>query len=435
MKCLPCLTAFLLIAAWLSCHKKSDSHFGPPPVITAISPDSGHFATVLSISGKYLDSLTGGNTIVLIDSVPATILYESSDSLVVSVPVTHTGRVVVKTASGSATGPVFTYLPDILVSGYESGLSSGPLYTKALYWVNGMPIFLTDYGTGSVASCIASSGNDIYVGGWEGYGQYQVAEIWKNGVAAALTSQSQTAEVNALAISGNDVYAAGFVNTGGNNMAAYWKNGVLTTLTDGTVSGCATSIAISGSNVYIAGYLTNAFQTKSQALLWKNGQLTPLTDTTIDARANSVVVSGTNVYVGGYENSMPGYPNFSVAAYWANGTPVLLSIPNAYDEVVNSIALYGYNLFMTGTSTTSYTGITTYNISTWSSGPGFPAPPFTGGLGWAIAVDSPDVYVAGQLQDGYNSYKAHYWKNGSDSVLDKWTSGVQSNSTGIYIRH
>jgi hypothetical protein len=81
MKYFPYLTAFFLIAACLSCHKKNDFPFGPPPVITAISPDSGHFATVLSISGNHFDTASSGNT-VLIDSVPATILYASSDSLV-----------------------------------------------------------------------------------------------------------------------------------------------------------------------------------------------------------------------------------------------------------------------------------------------------------------------------------------------------------------
>jgi hypothetical protein len=343
------------------------------------------------------------------------------------VPITHTGHVVVKTSAGSATGPIFTYLTDILVSGYESGLSAGPNYTQALYWANGVAIFLPDYGTGSVASCIAASGNDIYVGGWEGYGRYQIAEIWKNGVATALNAVPQSANVNALAFSGNDIYAVGFVNNGGNNIAAYWKNGVLTTLTDSTVSANATSIAISGNNTYIAGYFTNAFQTKSQALLWTNGQLTPLSDTTIDARANSVVVSGNNVFVGGYENDMPGYPNFSVAAYWANGTPVLLPLQNSYYEAVNSIALSGSNLLMTGTAD--------YNIITWSSGPVFAGPPFTSGMGSAIALDSPDVYVAGQLEDGINSYKAHYWKNGTDSLLDQWAPGVQSNASGIYIRN
>jgi len=430
MKYYPWLIAFFLIAG-NSCHKKNDFPFGPPPVITAISPDSGHFSTVLSISGNHFDSVSSGNT-VLIDTVPATILYASSDSLVVRVPFTQTGHVVVKTAAGTATGPIFTYLTDVLVAGFVSGLTSGSTYTKALYWANGVPVLLPDNETGSVASCIAASGNDVYVGGWEGYGRYQIAEIWKNGVATALSAVPQSANVNALAFSGNDIYAVGFVNNGDNNIAAYWKNGVLTTLTDGTMSANATSIAISGSNTYIAGYLTNAFQTKSQALLWKNGQVTPLTDTTIDARANSVVVSGNDVFVGGYENDMPGYPNFSVAAYWANGTPVLLPLPNTYDEVVNSIALSGYNLFMTGNSVNSYTGS---DVSTWSSGPAFAGPPYTEGYGWAIVVDSPDVYVAGQLEDGYNSYKAHYWKNGMDSLLDQWAPAVQSDASGIYIRH
>jgi hypothetical protein len=84
---------------------------------------------------------------------------------------------------------------------------------------------------------------------------------------------------------------------------------------------------------------------------------------------------------------------------------------------------------------TSPSGLTIYNISTWSSGPAFAGPPYTAGTGSAIAVDSPDVYVAGQMEASYNSYKAHYWKNGTDSLQDQWAPAVQSNATGIYIRH
>jgi hypothetical protein len=429
MKCFPWLSVLFLIVCF-SCHKKNDYPYGPPAVITSISPDSGHFATVLRISGNHFDSAISGNT-VLIDSVPATILYAGSDSLVVSVPTTHTGHVVVKTAAGSATGPVFTYLVDVLVSGFKYDFTNGSSYSTALYWDNGAPVLLTDGLENAGATCIGASGNDIYAGGFEYGGLYRIAKIWKNGVATALNSQLQNAQVNALFVSGKDIYAAGFINTGAKDMAAYWKNGALTTLTDGTASAYATSIVISGRNIYIAGYLTNATQTVSQALIWNNGQLIPLTDSTMDAKANSIAGSGNDVYVGGYLRYLNGRLSASTPVYWKNGTPTYLSPSDNYGDV-NSIAMSGYYLFMTG-SLTDYSGTST--LTTWSSGPVFLGPPLNiAGEGSAIVVDSTDVYVTGELLDGYY-HKAHYWKNQTDSLLDKGVPTIDSYTTGLYIRH
>jgi hypothetical protein len=135
---------------------------------------------VLTLTGKYFDSVASGNT-VLIDSVPAIVLYASEDSLVVSVPSTYTGHVIVKTLAGSATGPIFTYTSDVLVSGVKYDFTYGPSYATALYWDNGILVVLTDGGENAAANCITASDIDVYVGGHEYYGEYRIAKIWKSG--------------------------------------------------------------------------------------------------------------------------------------------------------------------------------------------------------------------------------------------------------------
>lgn len=83
--------------------------FPPPPRITSINPTSGNEGTLVTITGTNFDA-TPENNIVLFEGVPATVVSASATSLVVSVP---TGGgiapVSVKTNSGTASGPNFTY--------------------------------------------------------------------------------------------------------------------------------------------------------------------------------------------------------------------------------------------------------------------------------------------------------------------------------------
>ena len=126
---LPVLALFALFA-FFACTKKNGSSNGPAPVIGTIFPDSGHYATVLTIIGSHFSLVAAENT-VLIDSVRATVLHATSDSLVVSVPSAGTGHVVVVTDAGSTMGPLFTYLTDIVVSGRQTANKSsiaGPPY-------------------------------------------------------------------------------------------------------------------------------------------------------------------------------------------------------------------------------------------------------------------------------------------------------------------
>jgi len=47
----------LLILIFLSCHKSNSSSNGIPPIIHSISPDTGHFSTILTIIGAHFDTV------------------------------------------------------------------------------------------------------------------------------------------------------------------------------------------------------------------------------------------------------------------------------------------------------------------------------------------------------------------------------------------
>jgi len=430
MKPLYLLTILIPVGSligFLSCHKK-DYPYGPPPEITAIGPDSGHFSTVLTLTGRDFNSVASGNT-VLIDSVPATVLYASTDSLVVSVPTTHTGNVIVKTLAGSSTGPVFKYLADVFVCGNRTDFTYGSSYQTALYWENGTPVQLTNGSSNAGACCIVAPADDIYVGGYEYSGGSEIATIWKNGVATTLNSPSQNGEVDALAVSGSDIYAAGFLRKGGNTVAALWKNGNLTLLADSTGNTDVTGIVIAGGSIYLSGYKTDATQTQSQALLWQNGQIIRLTDTTDNARANCVAISGNDIYAGGFESlAAMGFAN-DYPTYWKNGTP-FFQTGTSYGYV-NSIALSNNVVYMVGYDLPEYSS---YAMAYWTSAPVFVGLPSASGVASAIVIDSTDIYIAGEeLNGGY--YKAHYWKNGADSLLDKSSSTVSTATFGLFVRH
>jgi Family of unknown function (DUF6340)/IPT/TIG domain len=196
---IPIITIWIMaMLSSLACRKNS---VGSAGVIRSVSPDGGHFSSVVTIRGEGFDSING---YVTVDGVMAPITQISSTSITLTVPTTHTGPVVVKrTTGGSTTGPTFTYVDDVLVAGSLFGYSYYPVY-----WDNGVPFqLLTSVGgANSTATGITSSGNDIYVCGYLYYGVNPVAELWKNGTEQTLTSTTQYAEAQAIQVSGQHVF-------------------------------------------------------------------------------------------------------------------------------------------------------------------------------------------------------------------------------------
>ena len=116
--------------------------------------------------------------------------------------------------------------------------------------------------------------------------------------------------VFSVVVSGNDVYVAGTWGVRWSQTAIYWKNGNLVNLSDlnpnavdtGTT---ANSIAVSGNDIYVAGskfrYDTTNYLSNSIAQYWKNGTPVILTDVSHLGYATSIAVAGNDVYVAGIE--------------------------------------------------------------------------------------------------------------------------------------
>ena len=143
----------------------------------------------------------------------------------------------------SSTGGTVTSRPNttgIYVSGsdvYVSGTLSG---SRALYWKNGAPIFLTGAGTlGAAAQSILVAGSDVYAAGYVDSAGSSYAVIWKNGASTTLSANPSTA--NGIAVSGDSVYVAGSENVNGKSYATVWANGQATHLGAG---GAAWAIAV-----------------------------------------------------------------------------------------------------------------------------------------------------------------------------------------------
>jgi len=71
-----------------------------------------------------------------------------------------------------------------------------------------------------------------------------VAKYWKNGIAMNLSNGSTSAHASCIAVSGNDIYVAGYESNASNDIATYWKNGIPVFLTEGSKTAGAGSIFI-----------------------------------------------------------------------------------------------------------------------------------------------------------------------------------------------
>lgn len=129
------LTILLFASAFLfsveSCTKSS---YNPPtttpPVILSISPDSGAYNTVVTITGKNFSADTTKDS-VKFDGQTAVIESATDSTLVVKVSAgSGTGPVIVVVRGDTATGPVFNYRLTVTVS----TLAGNP---KVSGWANG----------------------------------------------------------------------------------------------------------------------------------------------------------------------------------------------------------------------------------------------------------------------------------------------------------
>ena len=338
---------------------------------------------------------------------------------------------------------------DVYVAGADSSFSVD--YGIPAYWKNDKPVYYTDgtigySGTAAKATSIVVIGNDVYMTGYAQFcGPFSCSDrgmFWKNGISANLDLPDYP---SCLTISNNDIYIAGsslyLTGTGGN--AAYLKNQTKIELPSGSAGSISTAITVSGTNVYVAGIgiTGNIFNGPQNyiAKYWKNDNAINLTDGTTGAQAWSIAVSANDAYVAGREWNGKSYQDASgktykksVAKYWKNGLPVILT-DGTEDAFTTSIVVSGTDVYVAGTEWNgkSYqiqgsTYIYRKSIAKyWKNGK---AVNLTDGTEDAeakcIAISGNDVYVAG-IVNGY----ATYWKNGIAIKL----SNVESDATSIFL--
>ena len=163
---------------------------------------------------------------------------------------------------------------------------------------------------GKTGTCAVTVNPDIYVAGYENYGNNpDVAVVWKNGKALyTLTDGTQYAGASSVFVSGGAVYTAGSEdNEIGKSVAKVWKNDkLLYTLSEGTLGSSASSVYVADGDVYVCGYeemRENVYMLR----VWKNGKVlhsyTPA-DQKEESWLNSLSVWDGDVYTAGYD----GYP-------------------------------------------------------------------------------------------------------------------------------
>jgi len=204
------------------------------------------------------------------------------------------------------------------------------------------------------------SGTDIYIAGIERQPGYLIADfgvtqlydfqpkamLWKNDEPSfplnTISDGFEPAEAHSVFVSGDDVYVGGWegINAAPNHISdphekhlpTIWKNGVPQRLELGKFfGGHVKSVFVHGDDVYAAGYVYN-YQRYYTATLWKNGVPQFLTDDSLyNSRADSVFVGPDGVvYVAGWRerlyNAVDGLPNPDHAVIWVNDRPQILGV-------------------------------------------------------------------------------------------------------------
>jgi IPT/TIG domain len=429
------LAGSLLIVA---CHKDnlsvkhSPTAISDAPVITAINPTLGNANTLVTITGKNFLSLTTGDTVKF--NGAAGIIQSAADSIItVLAPSNGTnGVVTIATAKGKATGPAFTYGPDV----FAIGTMAIPGY-ELLYWKNGVQISLdgTAYGFPTGMALVDTT---LYIAGYYyDTGGDPQGLFWKNLSGSKLSEGLVKHTTGGMAVSGNDVYVAGFQEPDNDqddliNIAEYWKNGQQVILSDTSQYDQATAIAVNGTDVYVAGNVEGQGISWQSAAIWKNGVETVLPHAPGGqlSYTTGMTIANGDVYISGYDNGAT-----IIAEYWKNGVQVTLSNNGS----ANCIVVVGNDVYVGGSTWNGYHNIATY----WKNGQ---AVSITDGTTDAaitgLAIDGSDVYASGYhgtntggpvLGDPIHGYAPVYWKNGVETKLTRFVNSY-GYLTGIVVK-
>lgn len=435
-----CLTLSALLL--FSCQKNnpSSSAKSDAPVVTGISPATAIPGGLDTICGHNFDTtLSGGDTVRFGDAM-ATIYSITDTMLIVRVPGGGiTGPITVTTDKGVATGPVFTYGPDVYVAGYENEGDYGNTPIAA-FWKDGIRSLLTGPDSWSIAYGMAMADTNVYISGIVSASFLQ-ALYWQNGAIFRLLEGTTMSYGSAMAVSGGNTYVAGFIQDEANEgppYAVYWKNGVPDTLAGGQVAYCqATAITLAGSDVYVGGFLTTRYDSifTISAVYWKNGQMVTLPPVHIanNDHATGIAVNGSDVYVVGYESGYEG-----VAVLWKNGVATPLS-NGKYGSVATSICVIGSDTYIGGYEVNE-AGFQVAKY--WKNGVAVSLTDGTRNAAVnAITVAGGNVYAAGYESSMSNvvlsgdpdyGFVAKYWEN--DVAVQLGNGFVASQANAICIK-
>ena len=371
-----------------------------PCVVTGISPASGGYGTVVTITGSNFLTETARN-VVTFNGIPATVQSATEGSLTVAVPARSGSGAV--SVNGTRAPLEFTYLPDIYIGGYERTVG---FKIQGKYWKNGAPKLLDDLNQYSIIYDVTVSGSDVFTAGYQYNGTTSVAKYWKNDVATILGDGINYSQLRAILVAGSDVYAAGYeLNAATVMIARYWKNDVSVPLTDGTYPTFCNNIAINGNDVHTVGQV-NFSGGYSAAMYWKNGMAKQLTSANSYGDASDIVLSGNDVYITGFQASPT---NQSVAVYWKNGTPFPLTDGAYYSRGID-IEVAGSDVYVAGFENNSKgAAVAKY----WKNGvPVLLSDGSTNAFAMSIKVVGNDVYVVGNEVNAGGTNIVKLWKNG-----------------------
>lgn len=390
-----------------------------PSVINNISPISGSYNTVVTITGSNFLPVPSGN-IVTFNGVPGLVESATATTLTVKVPArAGSGPLVV---NGVAAVNQFDYIPTVYMTGYMYDKDGN---ARATYWKNGVPTIISGVNDRSFGNDIVVVNDDVYVAGSRSVGGMVSACWWKNGTEMPLDDEGYGSYAQGILAVGEDVYVAGYeVLPTGKTRAKYWKNGNGVNVTDGTSSDFAFDIAVSGQDIFVVGNSMHS-NGNTVATYWKNGTRNQLT--TGVSFAWTMFVSGTDVYTSGsIRNTGPGV---GFVSYWKNSTAVLLG-PGLGGGAGRDVVVSNDNVYVAGLEDNAkLISVAKY----WKNG--VPVVLTDGSYSAAAeAIDAigEDVYAAGWEYNAIGLAVAKYWKNGVPiNVSD---GGYSANIQGLILR-
>lgn len=428
------ITFSLLLLSFYSCKKDSVKPVELPKdttlKVSSLSNTTLHFGDTLTIKGNNF-STTALNNTVTINGMSAIVQSATATEVKVIVPAVGAtgGEVKISTGSQSASGGNISYIPDVFVGGYQS---TGA-FELATYWKNGNPVTLST--NQSALSSMFINDNDVFAAGYERINNLKLANYWKNGIKTTVGVNESAA--NAISANGNDVYLGGWEVINGFDLPRFWKNGAGTTIyfTDAVLStvitgnGSCTGVYASGGNVYAVG---SARTSQGTFMPWEctngviPGDIVP--NNHGHSFANAVCINGNDKYVAGCQNNAT--TGLAMATVWKNGAPTTLTTGDTSVAVATSVYVAGSDVYVAGYDQEDYYHGGAAFAKYWKNG--VPVKLSTApSNATGIMVFGNDVYVSGWEDNGPIRI-AKYWKNGVPVTLGK--DNLSSGGSAIVVR-